>query len=166
MQYAKRMVGRRMYGGTSTYLPLKVNQAGVIPVIFASSLLYLPQLITQLQGNSTGPVRRFFDNYVVDQSSSVHILLYFGLIIFFTYFYVSITFNPEERADDMKQLRRLHPRHPPGPPDRGVPVLRALPDHPARVDLPRARGRAAEPVPVASRSRGRTRTSRSAAPRC
>src|SRR3954447_9635105 len=58
VQYAKRMVGRRMYGGTSTYLPLKVNQAGVIPVIFASSLLYLPQLITQLQGNSTGPVRR------------------------------------------------------------------------------------------------------------
>ena len=54
VQYAKRMVGRRMYGGTSTYLPLKVNQAGVIPVIFASSLLYLPQLITQLQGNSTG----------------------------------------------------------------------------------------------------------------
>ena len=51
VQYAKRMVGRRMYGGTSTYLPLKVNQAGVIPVIFASSLLYLPQLITQLQGN-------------------------------------------------------------------------------------------------------------------
>ena len=56
VQYAKRMVGRRMYGGTSTYLPLKVNQAGVIPVIFASSLLYLPQLIAQLQGNTTGTV--------------------------------------------------------------------------------------------------------------
>ena len=73
VQYAKRMVGRRMYGGTSTYLPLKVNQAGVIPVIFASSLLYLPQLITQLQGNSTGPVRRFFENYVIDQGSPVHV---------------------------------------------------------------------------------------------
>src|SRR3978361_1296256 len=54
VQYAKRMVGRRMYGGTSTYLPLKVNQAGVIPVIFASSLLYLPQLITQLQRSGSG----------------------------------------------------------------------------------------------------------------
>ena len=54
VQYAKRMVGRRQYGGTSTYLPLKVNQAGVIPVIFASSLLYIPQLISQLTGNNTG----------------------------------------------------------------------------------------------------------------
>src|SRR5207244_10086941 len=59
VQYAKRMVGRRMYGGTSTYLPLKVNQAGVIPVIFASSLLYLPQLISQVSGNGTSTLRRF-----------------------------------------------------------------------------------------------------------
>jgi preprotein translocase subunit SecY len=116
VQYAKRMVGRRMYGGTSTYLPLKVNQAGVIPVIFASSLLYLPQLITQLQGNSTGPVRRFFEQYVIDQSSVVHILLYFGLIVFFTYFYVSITFNPEERADDMKRYGGFIPGIRPGRP--------------------------------------------------
>ena len=103
VQYAKRMVGRRMYGGTSTYLPLKVNQAGVIPVIFASSLLYLPQLVTQLQGNETSGVRQFFETYIIDQSSPVHVALYFGLIVFFTYFYVSITFNPEERADDMKR---------------------------------------------------------------
>jgi preprotein translocase subunit SecY len=116
VQYAKRMVGRRMYGGTSTYLPLKVNQAGVIPVIFASSLLYLPQLITQLQGNSTGPVRRFFDNYVIDQGSPVHIVLYFALIVFFTYFYVSITFNPEERADDMKRYGGFIPGIRPGRP--------------------------------------------------
>jgi preprotein translocase subunit SecY len=116
VQYAKRMVGRRMYGGTSTYLPLKVNQAGVIPVIFASSLLYLPQLITQLQGNSSGPVRRFFENYIVDQSSPVHILVYFALIVFFTYFYVSITFNPEERADDMKRYGGFIPGIRPGRP--------------------------------------------------
>lgn len=115
VQYAKRMVGRRMYGGTSTYLPLKVNQAGVIPVIFASSLLYLPQLITQLQGSETGPVRRFFENYIIDQSSPVHVAFYFGLIVFFTYFYVSITFNPEERADDMKRYGASS-RHPPRPP--------------------------------------------------
>lgn len=116
VQYAKRMVGRRMYGGTSTYLPLKVNQAGVIPVIFASSLLYLPQLITQLQGNGTGPVRRFFDNYVINQGSPVHIVLYFALIVFFTYFYVSITFNPEERADDMKRYGGFIPGIRPGRP--------------------------------------------------
>jgi len=116
VQYAKRMVGRRMYGGTSTYLPLKVNQAGVIPVIFASSLLYLPQLITQLQGNATGSVRQFFERYVIDQSSPVHVALYFGLIVFFTYFYVSITFNPEERADDMKRYGGFIPGIRPGRP--------------------------------------------------
>ncbi len=116
VQYAKRMVGRRMYGGTSTYLPLKVNQAGVIPVIFASSLLYLPQLISQLQGDETGTVRRFFENYVIDQSSWSHILIYFALIMFFTYFYVSITFNPEERADDMKRYGGFIPGIRPGRP--------------------------------------------------
>jgi preprotein translocase subunit SecY len=116
VQYAKRMVGRRMYGGTSTYLPLKVNQAGVIPVIFASSLLYLPQLISQLQGDSTGPVRRFVENYLINQSSPVHIAVYFALIVFFTYFYVSITFNPEERADDMKRYGGFIPGIRPGRP--------------------------------------------------
>jgi preprotein translocase subunit SecY len=116
VQYAKRMVGRRMYGGTSTYLPLKVNQAGVIPVIFASSLLYLPQLITQLQGNETGSVREFFEVYIIDQTSPVHVALYFGLIVFFTYFYVSITFNPEERADDMKRYGGFIPGIRPGRP--------------------------------------------------
>jgi preprotein translocase subunit SecY len=116
VQYARRMVGRKMFGGSSTYIPLKVNQAGVIPVIFASSLLYLPQLITQLQGNSTGSVRRFFENYVIDQGSPVHVALYFGLIVFFTYFYVSITFNPEERADDMKRYGGFIPGIRPGRP--------------------------------------------------
>ncbi len=116
VQYAKRMVGRRMYGGTSTYLPLKVNQAGVIPVIFASSLLYLPQLLTQLQGDATGPVRQFFENNIVDPSSPVHITVYFALIVFFTYFYVSITFNPEDRADDMKRYGGFIPGIRPGRP--------------------------------------------------
>ena len=116
VQYAKRMVGRRMYGGTSTYLPLKVNQAGVIPVIFASSLLYLPQLISQLSSNETSGWRRFVQNYVIDQSSWSHIALYFALIIFFTYFYVSITFNPEERAEDMKKYGGFIPGIRPGRP--------------------------------------------------
>ena len=95
VQYAKRMVGRRMYGGTSTYLPLKVNQAGVIPVIFGSSLLYLPDLISAAgRTQPAAAFQQFVQTYLVDQSNWVHILLYFALIIFFTYFYVGITFNP------------------------------------------------------------------------
>jgi len=115
VQYAKRMVGRRMYGGTSTYLPLKVNQAGVIPVIFGSSLLYLPQLISQLAG-SNGGFQAFVQTYLVDQSSWVHIVLYVALIVFFTYFYVGITFNPDERADEMKKFGGFIPGIRPGRP--------------------------------------------------
>jgi len=116
VQYAKRMVGRRMYGGTSTYLPLKVNQAGVIPVIFGSSLLYLPDLISRLAGTEGGAFQRFVQTYLVDQSNWLHIILYIGLIIFFTYFYVGITFNPDERADEMKKFGGFIPGIRPGRP--------------------------------------------------
>jgi preprotein translocase subunit SecY len=116
VQYAKRMVGRRMYGGTSTYLPLKVNQAGVIPVIFGSSLLYLPDLVARLAGNTGGPLQAFVQTYIVNQASAVHIALYFGLIVFFTYFYVGITFNPDERADEMKKFGGFIPGLRPGRP--------------------------------------------------
>jgi preprotein translocase subunit SecY len=121
VQYAKRMVGRRMYGGTSTYLPLKVNQAGVIPVIFASSLIYIPHLITQLiQSGRTTPSNgwwdRFVANYLTNPADPVYIGTYFGLIIFFTYFYVSITFNPDERADEMKKFGGFIPGIRPGKP--------------------------------------------------
>jgi preprotein translocase subunit SecY len=117
VQYAKRMVGRRMYGGTSTYLPLKVNQAGVIPVIFGSSLLYLPDLVARLLGNSSGGgFQQFVQTYLVDQSNWVHIVLYVALIIFFTYFYVGITFNPDERADEMKKFGGFIPGIRPGRP--------------------------------------------------
>jgi preprotein translocase subunit SecY len=119
VQYAKRMIGRRMYGGTSTYLPLKVNQAGVIPVIFGSSLLYLPDLIARLTTSPTGQQgwwQTFISRYLVDQSSWVHISLYFLMIIFFTYFYVAITFNPEERAEEMKKFGGFIPGIRPGRP--------------------------------------------------
>ncbi|MDQ3762930.1 MAG: preprotein translocase subunit SecY [Actinomycetota bacterium] len=119
VQYAKRMIGRRMYGGTSTYLPLKVNQAGVIPVIFASSLLYLPDLLARLTSSPTGEQgwwQTFVSRYLVDQSSWVHISLYFLMIIFFTYFYVAITFNPEERAEEMKKFGGFIPGIRPGRP--------------------------------------------------
>src|ERR1700684_1560549 len=104
VQYAKRMVGRRMYGGTSTYIPMKVNQAGVIPVIFASSLLYIPQLAASLFGNAQKPQGwvSWIDRYLQQQSSAIYIAAFFLLIVFFTYFYVAITFNPVKVADNMK----------------------------------------------------------------
>ncbi|WP_019807068.1 preprotein translocase subunit SecY [Saccharomonospora halophila] len=118
VQYAKRMVGRRMYGGTSTYLPIKVNQAGVIPVIFASSLLYLPDLLGQLIGdpNEASGWQQFIQTYLTDQSSWVHILLYFSMIIFFTYFYITITFNVDDRAEEMKKFGGFIPGIRPGRP--------------------------------------------------
>jgi preprotein translocase subunit SecY len=121
VQYAKRMIGRRMYGGTSTYIPLKVNQAGVIPVIFASSLLYLPQLIIQLMGQkaTNNSLLVWIDRHFVQQSAlsgPYYIGTYFLLIIFFTYFYVSITFNPTEVADNMKKYGGFVPGIRPGKP--------------------------------------------------
>ena len=107
VQYAKRMVGRREYGGQSTYIPIKVNMAGVVPVIFASSLLYLPALIAQFNGpDKNGHVAgwvTWVSNYLTRGDHPFYMALYFLLIFGFTYFYVAITFNPEEVADDMKR---------------------------------------------------------------
>ncbi|WP_182874085.1 preprotein translocase subunit SecY [Microbispora sp. H10670] len=118
VQYAKRMVGRRMYGGTSTYIPLKVNQAGIIPVIFASSLLYLPQLLVTLFGNSSQPnaVIEWLAQNMVRGDHPIYMTVFFLLIIFFTYFYVSITFNPPEVADNMKKYGGFIPGIRPGRP--------------------------------------------------
>ncbi|HET9654501.1 MAG TPA: preprotein translocase subunit SecY [Kineosporiaceae bacterium] len=103
VQYAKRMIGRRLYGGTSTYIPIKVNMAGVIPVIFASSLLYIPALIAQFQGNSNAGWVRWINMNFTKGDHPTYMAAYFLLIIFFTYFYVSITFNPDEVAENMKK---------------------------------------------------------------
>lgn len=103
VQYARRMVGRKMFGGNSTYIPLKVNQAGIIPVIFASSLLYLPAMAVQFNPESQNPVLDFIGTYLVGGDHPLYMATYFALIIFFTYFYVSITFNPVEVADNMKK---------------------------------------------------------------
>jgi preprotein translocase subunit SecY len=117
VQYAKRMIGRRMYGGTSTYIPLKVNQAGVVPVIFASSLLYLPQLYLQFfRQEDYNSFQVWVQNHLADPSHWIYILTYFLLIIFFTYFYVSITFNPTEVADNMKKYGGFVPGIRPGKP--------------------------------------------------
>ncbi|MBA2699521.1 MAG: preprotein translocase subunit SecY [Nocardioidaceae bacterium] len=101
VQYARRMVGRKMFGGTSTYIPLKVNQAGVIPVIFASSLLYLPALASQFNPNAAWTA--WVNDHLVRGDHPYYMLTYFLLIVFFTYFYVAITFNPTEVADNMKK---------------------------------------------------------------
>jgi len=104
VQYAKRMVGRRTYGGSSTYLPIKINMAGVIPVIFASSILSLPSMLTQFvrddqQGNAV--VRWIVTNF--HSQAGVYMVAYAALIIFFAFFYTAITFNPDEVADNMKK---------------------------------------------------------------
>ena len=120
VQYAKRMVGRKMYGGTSTYIPLKVNQAGVIPVIFASSLLYIPLLASQLFGNAKHPqawVNWISAHLNVNVGNSPYYMgSFFVLIVFFTYFYVSITFDPVEVADNMKKYGGFIPGIRPGRP--------------------------------------------------
>jgi preprotein translocase subunit SecY len=103
VQYARRMVGRKMFGGSSTYIPLKVNQAGIIPVIFASSLLYLPGLAVQFNANSSSAWVSWLNRYFVTGDHPLYMAAYFAMIVFFTYFYVSITFNPEEVADNMKK---------------------------------------------------------------
>jgi preprotein translocase subunit SecY len=102
VQYAKRQVGSRSYGGASTYIPIKVNQAGVIPVIFASSLLYIPSLVVNLSGSQASWAVWIQQNFVTGDHWT-YVLTYFAMIIFFTYFYVSITFNPEEVAENMRK---------------------------------------------------------------
>ncbi|GAB7182587.1 preprotein translocase subunit SecY [Kitasatospora sp. Ki12] len=102
VQYAKRMIGRRAFGGTSTYIPLKVNQAGVIPVIFASSLLYIPALVVQLTNSQAGWATWIRTNFVKGDHP-IYMATYFLLIVFFAFFYVAISFNPEEVADNMKK---------------------------------------------------------------
>ena len=108
VQYAKRMVGRKAYGGQSTYIPVKVNTAGVIPVIFASSMLYLPALLAQFSqpDATTGQVApwvTFISTYLTSGSNPLYMAIYFSLIVGFTYFYVAITLNPEEISDNMKK---------------------------------------------------------------
>ncbi|WP_054953318.1 preprotein translocase subunit SecY [Flaviflexus massiliensis] len=101
VQYAKRVVGRRTYGGSTTYIPIKINMANVIPVIFATSLLALPTMAMQFGDPTAGWVQWLSANY--NQTSALYLLTFALLIIFFAFFYTSITFNPEEVADNMKR---------------------------------------------------------------
>jgi preprotein translocase subunit SecY len=122
VQFAKRVVGRRMYGGQSTYIPLKVNQAGVIPIIFASSVLYLPVIATNIlpvdanHDNYWGNrVQRWVNNNLVNGHGLWYMVIYGGLIIGFTYFYTLITFDPHQQADTIRKQGGFIPGIRPGP---------------------------------------------------
>src|SRR5580693_9080284 len=113
VQYAKRVVGRRMMGGQSTHLPLKVNAGGVIPVIFASSLLAFPQTLIQVDFVKNSPaLSGMLDS--IRGAQPLYYLLYTALIIFFCFFYVSIIFNPNEAADNMRKYGGFIPGIRPG----------------------------------------------------
>lgn len=99
VQYAKRVVGNKVYGGQSTFIPLKVNQAGVIPIIFASSVLLFPYTIARFFSGNTA----LFFQRVFAPGSIVYTILYVALIIFFSYFYTAVVFNPEDIANNMKK---------------------------------------------------------------
>ena len=101
VQYAKRMIGRRQYGGSTTYIPVKINTAGVIPVIFASSILAMPQLIAGFGNHTSKWVQWIMTN--LQQTSPIYLTAYGVLILFFAFFYTAITFDAEEIADNMKR---------------------------------------------------------------
>src|SRR3954464_5261087 len=115
VQFAKRVVGRRMYGGQSTYIPLKVNQSGVIPVIFASSILAFPALIASALGSSANGVQSWINDNLVARQSWFYISFYTLLIIFFSYFYTAIAFNPQQQADIIRKQGGFIPGIRPGP---------------------------------------------------
>ena len=116
VQFAKRVVGRRMYGGQSTYIPLKVNQSGVIPVIFASSILSFPALLASALGSSLQGVQNFINDELVQRQSWFYMGFYTILIIFFAYFYTAIAFNPQQQADIIRKQGGFIPGIRPGPP--------------------------------------------------
>ena len=101
VQYAKRMIGRRQYGGSTTYIPIKINTAGVIPVIFASSILSVPQLVAQFGDRTSGWVQWIQTN--LQQTQPIYLVAYGVLILFFTFFYTAITFDAAEISDNMKK---------------------------------------------------------------
>jgi len=114
IQYAKRVVGRKMTTGASTYLPLKVNQAGVIPIIFATSVIYFPVLLASVIQAQW--FQDFVTNILQNPKSFVYMLILTGLIVFFSYFYTAIQFNPERTADNLRKQGGFIPGIRPGPP--------------------------------------------------
>jgi preprotein translocase subunit SecY len=129
VQYAKRVVGRRMTTGGSTYIPLKVNQAGVIPIIFASSILYFPTLIGSVYHADW--FAGFVSDFVTNTQSPVYMLIYGSLVVFFAYFYTAIAFNPVDTADNLRKYGGFIPGIRPG-----GPTANYLNDVLVRITLP------------------------------
>ncbi len=129
VQYAKRVVGRRMTTGGSTYIPLKVNQAGVIPIIFASSILYFPTLIGSIYHAQW--FTDFVTKYVTNTRSLVYMVIYGALVVFFAYFYTAIAFNPVDTADNLRKYGGFIPGIRPG-----APTANYLNDVLVRITLP------------------------------
>ena len=117
VNFAKRVVGRKMYGGQSTYIPLKVNQSGVIPIIFASSVLYLPNLIAVALPNTGwgNAIRNFVDRNLVDPNAVLYLVVFGFMIVGFAYFYTAITFDPAKQADTIRKQGGFIPGIRPGP---------------------------------------------------
>jgi preprotein translocase subunit SecY len=113
VQYAKRVIGRRIYGGQSTHIPLRVNTAGVIPIIFAQSILMFPSSIATFFGSKGAGIAQAIANYM-SPSSVLYNVLYAVIIIFFTYFYTAIVFNPRDLADNMQKYGGFIPGIRPG----------------------------------------------------
>jgi preprotein translocase subunit SecY len=114
VQFAKRVVGRKMYGGQSTYIPMKVDQGGVIPIIFASSVLYLPALLSNVV--PWKGVQTFINNHFLNPVDGLYLIIYGILIIAFTYFYTAITFDPHQQADIIRKQGGYIPGYRPGYP--------------------------------------------------
>jgi preprotein translocase subunit SecY len=117
VQFAKRVVGRKQYGGQNTYIPLKVNQSGVIPVIFASSVLYLPIMGAQVLPSSGwgASVQRWIDTNLIQPDNIFYVVIFGLMIIGFAYFYTSITFDPAKQADTLRKQGGFVPGIRPGP---------------------------------------------------
>ncbi len=117
VQFAKRVVGRKMYGGQNTYIPLKVNQSGVVPIIFASSVLLLPVLMSNMLGSGEGwrgSIARFVDQYLINSQNLMYVTVFGLLIIAFAYFYNSIAFDPIRQADQLRKQGGFVPGIRPG----------------------------------------------------
>lgn len=114
IQYPKRQVGQKMFGGDSTHMPLKVNTAGVIPPIFASSVLLIPVTLAGFMNNSSMPGWLSFLGQQLGQGRPLYMLFYAAMIIFFSYFYAAVTFNPEETADNLRKQGGFIPGIRPG----------------------------------------------------
>jgi preprotein translocase subunit SecY len=131
VQYAKRVVGRKVMGGASTYLPLKVNAAGVIPIIFASSVMYFPTLLASVVHATW--FQNIVNNYVNNQTSVVYMIMLATLIVFFAYFYTAIQFDPVKQADNLRKQGGFIPGIRPG-----APTANYLNDILVRITLPGA----------------------------